>query len=1633
MKKKLVCLLLVLCTVLAVVPAFMMAAFGDGADSSASVSVPKYDDLYVTDYLRVHLVADAASVDLVRGTWTSKVGDVVATLGSNNATKWQLGDNGLFYRYSSIDEYGNGRDKVGIDIPGSVIGDGEFTMDIAFKPLYITDESGNIIPHSNSASLGNAYGAYGGRTSTFSIGGLQMCFFQPSTYINDKGSHSGNSSRVRFFYSNGSWSSVSDKIAYSDERPFGIYDSVSGSVTDEMLRESTVLSVTRVLKDSAGKKYQPMEISAKIGLNSYVVSNGSGDTLGSAATKDLQNNFYTVDTLEKPIGLFYGFPAEVTEIRIYDHALTKEQAMQNAFAALAKTVKLDLTDYAGMMGDEGLRYAVHKAVVALGSSTPKAELQQAILDAKAAYDEEQALLEAEKKALEELMSSLDNRAIDEYDEYYVQDGLKIFLDGFVTIPEWNTNLDLENGTWTSKVGDVTASIGGKEYWRVNSTGKGVGYRLTKDEYYASLVSGICPVDISFDPTLLPKNFTVETVAQFVGLTDAEGNRHVDPPSGQRYGIYTARYSTFSFGAFKSMSFLCESHAKDGTPMGNRWLVTSKEWHEHNGSDGYAEEWLFKDMDPTVPYSFTMIKYEPNSTTTAMEIYADMATAPQLARRYTTMSDTEPEFHLFKGVASTVYAIRVYDRKLSVEEQAQNHMADLLSFYNLDTAFLDMVLGNAEDASDVYLLFNSLGFDMTKEEAEVNFRDCLIGVWLKQLGVAGRLDGKIALRAEFELDMSAIELLTDSGYKVESGALLNMEADVFPTLDANEYKVVFLTEEGVLNDQFVVSESNSGIVRVAFAVNYNKPTPEMSVTDLYWAGYVTITAPDGEKFTLHSKVEPANFDTNVLSYYDHLRLAYGYGDNSFICGVVDNAYVQEEIVVDAENGDDENDGKTSPVKTLDRAYELLLELLNAPSTVPMDVTVNVAAGKYALEDKLELDGSEISLKYVRITIKGAEDDGTKITRNKEFAGKFTKVDGTDYYVHQFEKDAENKYPSFRTFYVNGEVQKMATNGFSRGYEARAAGGKLMDAMGNYVTLDPNGGGAGAPVYITTEGSDGVYGYDNMWIIPWEFDSIDNRTDNPGKKLYLHAEAFENTTDEDFATGDMELHVGMAWYQCVLHIDRVDRSDTKLGIDGKTQYVAVYFDAEEINKYSNSKHTFNGWYYWVENALSFVDEPGEYYYDEAEGKLYYYPAEDVDMETAEFEYPTGGHMLSFFNLSNLTLDSLVFYGNDNRQWEENSYLGAQASTSNGDYECANLTGLTVLWLDNTINTTVKNCLFTDIASSGVKFMGVTKNATIDSNRFFEVGSSAIEVGERDGFWDEKKNANVNIVITNNFLNDIAWLTRGSVAIIVGVGKEVDISHNSVWNTSYSAISVGWRWDPADWDFGQEWHLYHVDIHHNYFRGVMYGLSDGGVYTLGGNVKVEYHEYFNYMHHNFFYFGEASWNGNSETIIMPFYHDGGSSNWRTYENVQILNPYRSVLAPHYVQNIQDQLVMNIMVEGNEIVGAFKSWSVYDEGEDLTDMQWEYKIFGEDEYRQLPAHEQDGEFRYYSRVDENRFISQKNNYVYDDPSMLGDVGYPMNIIDKSGSSFARPDADAIVYDEIQPIYDQYYEELEEAFRNAN
>ena len=668
-------------------------------------------------------------------------------------------------------------------------------------------------------------------------------------------------------------------------------------------------------------------------------------------------------------------------------------------------------------------------------------------------------------------------------------------------------------------------------------------------------------------------------------------------------------------------------------------------------------------------------------------------------------------------------------------------------------------------------------------------------------------------------------------------------------------------------------------------------------------------------------------------------------------------------VDPVTGCDENDGILSPIRSLLGVKKILSSLSER-----CEVTVYFEKGVYPFSQNVEIDYAALPNAPLSLLLKGHK-DGTVFSANRKLDGmRFENVPGSPSYVYRFEKQADGTYPAFREVYVDNVRAPRSHRGFLRTYDAEILG---------------------RDVYRT----------------PYNFDGVDggadfDRLDKEGYKLYLHRELLEGVTEKDCAT--LELNVSLAWYFRILHIERVDFEDVK------EDFVAVYLKGEEVRPLARM-HGWSHHLYWLENALPLLETPGEYFYDRHEGLLYYYPKDPAELE--KISIGETGHMLSFLGAEGVTVEDITFRCNDNPFLIENFFADGQAKTSDSEYgsEC-----LAALFFRDAKNTAIRRCAFLEMGTSAVKFCGVTKGLDILDSTFRNLACSAMDIGYRSG-WNPGVSTNENIRVLGNTVDNVAVTTRGSDALIVTAAKEVEIAHNTFRNTSYTCISVGWRWTPGDWKFGDNWHLYHADIHHNYFLDFMTDQSDGGpIYTLGGNAENGYHEYFNYMHDNFAFYTKKCWN--REGMIMPYYHDGGSSNWHTYRNVQIQYPERPVHASIYLQNIPEQYAHNILVEDNETVAPLKTAEMIKSGRAITEPEKEMLLFGGDWSR--PA--VDGLLP--SRVDRGRDLYQKNNPLVDEPIAMSPEA--RRIASLAGAPGAMPDVEAIIK-EMQPIYEAYYEKV--------
>ncbi len=253
---------------------------------------------------------------------------------------------------------------------------------------------------------------------------------------------------------------------------------------------------------------------------------------------------------------------------------------------------------------------------------------------------------------------------------------------------------------------------------------------------------------------------------------------------------------------------------------------------------------------------------------------------------------------------------------------------------------------------------------------------------------------------------------------------------------------------------------------------------------------------------------------------------------------------------------------------------------------------------------------------------------------------------------------------------------------------------------------------------------------------------------------------------------------------------------------------------------SKKTGNSAFY-LSNALQFLNEPDEWYFDEHSRKLYYYPGggafpgkayvhvpaletlvkiqgtidhpvSHVYFKGISFQYTnwirpsTSGHVPLQAGMYLLDAYKLKVPGTPDKKGLENqAWIGRPPAAVEVSY--ANHTGF-------------ENCRFEHLSATGLDHIKGTSNDSIVGNVFKDIGGSGILVGT---FSDEsfethrpyqpsdEREVCTNELISNNLVTDVTNEDWGCVGIGAGYVRGINIEHNEVRNVSYTGISLGWGW--------------------------------------------------------------------------------------------------------------------------------------------------------------------------------------------------------------------------------------------------
>jgi len=210
--------------------------------------------------------------------------------------------------------------------------------------------------------------------------------------------------------------------------------------------------------------------------------------------------------------------------------------------------------------------------------------------------------------------------------------------------------------------------------------------------------------------------------------------------------------------------------------------------------------------------------------------------------------------------------------------------------------------------------------------------------------------------------------------------------------------------------------------------------------------------------------------------------------------------------------------------------------------------------------------------------------------------------------------------------------------------------------------------------------------------------------------------------------------------------------------------------------------------VENCIDHLDKPGEWVLNSKEGRLYYWPKSGtpgnqiVAPMLDEIIRVEGVNDPSVAGTKDQPVEGIVFQGlqfsyADRQQWMPED-KGLQHDWEMWD----KANGL--IRFRGARNCAIKDCVFSDSGSDGVRLDLFCQNITVENSSFKNLGGTGILLA---GYGPGKKDVNKNNTIRNNEITKAGSLFLHSPGIFIWQSGHNLIAHNHIHDQSYSGMVV------------------------------------------------------------------------------------------------------------------------------------------------------------------------------------------------------------------------------------------------------
>lgn len=184
----------------------------------------------------------------------------------------------------------------------------------------------------------------------------------------------------------------------------------------------------------------------------------------------------------------------------------------------------------------------------------------------------------------------------------------------------------------------------------------------------------------------------------------------------------------------------------------------------------------------------------------------------------------------------------------------------------------------------------------------------------------------------------------------------------------------------------------------------------------------------------------------------------------------------------------------------------------------------------------------------------------------------------------------------------------------------------------------------------------------------------------------------------------------------------------------------------------------------------------------------------------------------------------------------------------------------------NVHIIDCIVEHVGTGGIAVDEGSDGVSITNTVIYDTSCWGVRLGQvNDSALSEVQGRTQNLLVHNNTIRNTGMELRGCSAIMGGYFRRSEISHNTVSLAQWSGISIGWGWGaPASSALGAN------RVLNNRVWDTNLACADGGpIYVLGGQGAGQSEMAGNFV-------------GHARHKCSFIYHDEGSSNWWTHDNV-------------------------------------------------------------------------------------------------------------------------------------------------------